>query len=664
MPHQAAMLDDANDPAVRESFWMIGSQLGKTMCLIFLCEFIICELRRSIIMVRATKETALEWIRDKFLPTIRATPIMYGKLKNPRQRDSESTSFNRKFPGGSLKAVGAKSPAAFRGSSAPVILQDEIDSYLAGKEGDPCALADRAALTFSDSIKIKSSTPTLKDFSKVEEGYLRGDQQKYFLPCWHCGKFQDLKETQLKFTFTAPEYERIRTISLVRDTDGLDHNDKEHDSSRTGEIEGEWQIGDYPIRDTKRAVYICEHCHHAWTDLQRIQSYMSGSEANPAIVVNDKPLRAHWRATAGFNGIRSRHLSGMYQTIGLKPGMVNYLHQFSEDFLTAKHGGRETLMVWTNIFGARTFEDPHEKLDWKTLKERAEDYTVPDQVVWCAFGADVQKDRVEILGVGWGDGQEAWILDHQVIYGDFDMPSMQERVADYIFNKRFTHPVLGELAYSAGGIDSGKQTKVKAVYQFCAKHRLKLNLLASVKGFDQALGAVYQKERERTYGGIRLNFNVDYLKSIVFDRLRNQTPGPRYFHFPKERDARFGDEFYTQLCSERRVPERGPKGGITWHWRKHTSSTRNEVLDMTVYAQGIFEVSRQEDWIARKWKEVRDKIRQQNPPDQVGKREVTLGGPNEVKVPELVERSPQRAAAPVGRMRRRFRMNTPFSKRF
>jgi phage terminase large subunit GpA-like protein len=642
------MLDDLNEPGVREVFWMLASQAGgKTLCLLLLCEFVICELRKSIITVRATKDTAIEWMREKFLPMIRATPIMAGKLKNPRQRDSESTSLNRKFPGGSLKAVGAKSPAAFRGSSAPVIFCDEIDSYQAGKEGDPCALADRAAITFSDAWKLKCSTPTLVGFSKVHAGYLRGDQQKYFLPCLHCGEFQWLKFTQLKFTFTAQEYEPIKSgISF-------------HDNRQTT-----YQIGDLPIRDTKAAIYICEHCHRAWTDTDRIKAYMSGCKENPPITVEGKELRAEWRATAPFTGIRSRQMSGMYLTIGKKEGMVSYLHQFAEDFLEAKAGGRETLMVWTNIFDAMPFEDPHEKMDWKVISARAEDFTIPDQVCWIAFGMDIQQNRIEILSYGWGDEQEAWCLDHKIIYGDFDMPSMQERVADYLFNKRFTHPILGEMGYSAGVIDSGKQTKIQAVYQFVAKHALKLNLLASIKGFDQALGAVYQRERERRFGGLRFNVNVDYMKSLVFDRLRNNSPGPRYIHFPKPRGGQFGDEFYLQLCSERRVPERQPKGGIVWHWRKNTSSARNEILDMTVYAFAAFEISKQEEWIARKWKEIRAKLKELNPIAQVQSREVTIDAPKEVKLPELVERSPERKAAPVGRMRRRITFRTPFSRKF
>lgn len=674
MPHQAAMLDDPIEPGVREVYWMLASQAGgKTLCLILICEFIIEQLKKSILMVRATKDTAIEWLTDKLLPTVEATPCMTGLLADPRKRGSNSRATNRKFPGGSLKIVGAKSPASFRGSSVGKVLQDEIDSYLTTKEGDACALADRAAITFSDAWKIKASTPTLKDFSRIDAGYQKGDQQKYFLPCVCCGAFQWLKDEQLKFSFTAEEHSRFQISDCKLQNEGAPA------AVANGHA---WEVGDFPIRDTRRGVYVCEVCHHGWTDAQRIAAYRSGHVDNAEVVplnhrgakstegegidkgsdkVIDKVgLRAEWRATAPFRGIRSRQLSGMYLTIGLKEGMVNYLHQFAEDFLEAKRGGRETLMVWWNIFKCEAFEDAHEKMDWKDLQERAEDYgpypgdgkMLPAQVVWIAFGADVQADRIEFLFYGWGEGQETWALERHAIYGDFDLPSTQERVADYLLNKRFPHPVLGELGISAGAIDSGHQTKVQAVYQFCAKHAL--HNFWSVKGFDNALGAIYQRAKEKVYGGQRFNLNTDYLKNLIFDRLKNKDPGPRFIHFPKEFDA----SFYLQLCSEKRVLVRQPKGGFSYQWMKKTSSTRNEVLDMTVYAFGVFEVCRQVDWIARKWREVQQKLRELNPVATP----IVIGAPREEKVPGLETARPKAQGPKPGR--RKIRINSPFGNRF
>jgi phage terminase large subunit GpA-like protein len=661
MPHQAAMLDDPQDPAVREIFWMMASQFsGKTLCLILICEYVIQVLRRSLIMSRDTKERAREWVQDKFLPTVEATPCMRGLLKDPRKRDSKSTSLNRRFDGGSFKVLGAKSPGGLRATTAGIILQDEIDAYQTTKEGDPCALIDRAAKTFTDAWKIKVSTTTLLGFSRIHAGFLSGDQQLYFVPCVCCGAMQALKFEQVKFTFTAEEAARY----------GGNIGDAVERVPTCNPNDYTWEIGDFPIYRTKDAMYVCEVCHRGWSDHDRIRAYLSGHTEHPAVVVDGRALRARWTATAGFAGVRSRALSGMYATIGLEKGFANYLHQFAEQFLAAVKGGRETLMAWTNMFKNEPFEEPGEKVEWAPIKKRAEDYDpdveIPAQVVWVCFGGDVHPDRVEFLFWGWGDGQEVWCLSHQVLFGDFDMPSCQERVWDYLTNKRFTHPVLGPMAWSAGGIDSGHQTKVKAVYQFCSKHRI-ANVF-SLKGFEELGGAVYERKTERVYGGVRLNLNTDFFKTLIFDRLRNAVPGPRFIHFPKERGGQFGDLFYGQLCSEKRVMVKGQ-----WRWLKASSSTRNEVLDMTVYAHGVAEVCRQQEWIARKWKEVREKLVELNLP-LPGSRSQDAGaeaaraavkaalvmGPREKKVPGVERRAPARKFVP----RKKIRINSPFRGRF
>ena len=625
------MLDDPMDLSVREFYWQLASQAGgKTCCLNIICCYAIAVLHRSIIMVRATRQTAVEWMRDKFLPTVNATPAMDGLLKNPRQRDSGSTSLNRRFPGGSLKAVGAKSPASFRSSSAGIILQDEIDSYVTIKEGDPVALADRAAITFTDAWRGKSSTPTLKGFSRIEEGYERGDKQKYFLPCPVCGQFQDLKMAQLKFSFTAEEIARTCHPS-----------------------ECAWETGLFPMRDTRRTIYVCEHCKRGWTDQQRIAAYMSGHKDNSAVVVNGQVLRAEWRPTAEFKGIRSRHLNGMYLTIGLEKGYDNYLHQFAENFLKAKHGGRETLMVHTNIFDANTFEDASEKTDWKGLMDRAEDYTatreLPAQVVWINFGMDVHPDRIEILFYGWGAHRECWALQRHTEWGDFDLGTMQDRVWEWLDAKKFAHPVLGPLGWESGFIDCGHQTKVQAVYRFCGKHRFR-NVWAC-KGFDELAGESVQMKTERRFLGRRGNVNTDYFKSTIFDRLQNTETGQCYIHFPKD----FTGNFYAQLCSEKRIHVKLPLGGYKTAWQKLSSSTRNEALDCTVYAFANWEVCQREEYIERKWREVEKKLAESTPAPAPSPATIT---------PAAATPLPEARSTPQPRptMRRRVVVASPFRR--
>jgi phage terminase large subunit GpA-like protein len=628
MPHQQAMLDDPLDPNVREIFWEMCSQYaGKTMCLIVLTCYCIEHLKKSLLMTRRTKDDGTEWMRDKAIPTFDATPRMAGLLAEPRERGSKSTTLSRKFPGGTLKVIGAKSPGKFRGTSLGIILQDEVDSYETVKEGDPCALIDRAAISFSDAWKLKSSTPTLAGFSRIHAGFESGDRQYYFVPCPVCGAFQHIKTEQMKFSFTDEEYEKIKTG---------------HPENHT------WSIGDFNHRDTRRAIYVCEACNRGWTDSMRIAAYISGHPDNPPVRVNGRVLRSEWRATAPFKGIRSRHLNGMYGTIGLKKGFDSYLHQFAEQFLQAKREGRDSFMVWTNTFKTEPFEDESEKIDWKELLDRVEEYTMPVEVMLVVFGIDIQQDRVEITSVGFGDEQQAWVLDYTVIYGDFDMPEMHERVQDYLVNKRFHHQVLGEMGYEAGAIDSGHQTKVKAVFRFCKANTTR-NWWA-IKGFDNALGAIYSVAKERAFAINRFNLNVDYLKSVLFGNLKNKESGPNCIHFPKSN--RFDAKYFQGVCSEKRIAKKLSNGGTTYKWTP-VGSARNEALDMLVYCFGVFEILRKAgkvEWIARKWKEVCVKLNAVAAPAK----EYTLNPEKvfvapEAKQPELKRELPKRKPRPQRR---------------
>lgn len=646
MPHQPAMLDDYHEPGVREVYHQMASQYsGKTFCMNVDAMYVIDQLRQNILVIRATKETATEWMRDKFLPMVRATPKMEGLLRDPRKRDSESTSLNRKFPGGSIKVIGAKSPAAFRGSSAPHIRSDEIDAYENTKEGDPIKLGDRAAKTFSNATKVRISTPTFEGFSRINAGFKSGDMQYFFLPCKCCGEFQHLKTEQLKFSFTKEELARFTPES----------------DFKTVANSNTWEIGTFPDKATELAIYVCEHCHHGWTDQDRMDSYFSGHPDNPPIIVDvpydypesdkfqRKELRAGWRATAKFKGIRSRHLNGMYASIGLEKSFKNYLHMFAEQFIEAVRGGRETLVAWTNMFKNEPFEEAGEKVDWKALYERVEDYgmELPLAAVITGASVDIQADRVEIFSAGLGEGSEVWALEYKVIYGDFDMPEMQERVADYLINKRFSHKVLGQLAYEFVCVDSGHQTKVRAVFQFCKRHKLR-NFWA-VKGFDNTLGSVYTTRQEKVYGINVFNFNVDHLKSVIYGSLRNTEPGANYIHFPK--NSEFGVKYFMGLCSEKRMTKKTAAGGLVFQWKIVAGRKRNEPLDLMDYFFGGCEILRKAgrmEFVSRQWERVKKAL---GGTEVAQSKDYQLKPAPEAKLPELKFQNKTRGPAQVGRRR-------------
>jgi len=543
MPYQQAMLDDPLDPASSEIFWMIASQIGKTLCIIIIIEYFIGHAPSSILVVYPTLDSTRAWMRDKFLPTTRETPALDGKLQEPRARDSESTALNRKFPGGGLTAVGANSPSGLRQRSKKVVICDEIDAMQPTAEGDPISLADKRAETFFDAVKLKSSTCTIKGLSRIEAGIERSDKQKYFLPCWKCGGFQDLQWSQFKFTF---------------ERDGKE------------------------IRDTENAVLICQHCSAPWTDPQRIAAIASGHRDNPPVVVDGKELRAEWRATAPFRGIRGRLLSGLYQTIGKKRAYKNFHHQFAENFLAAKHGGKATHQVWTNTWLNETWEESTEQVEWAPIMDRAENYggDMPDDVCLLTAACDIQSDRVEIEVLGWGDEEETWGVGKYVVWGDFDLPSIQENVDD-VLSKKFNHPSGVQIGITCCAVDAGHKTK--AVYLFC-KARQSRRFYA-VKGSSTPHSPLVQPNRNKHYAMFLFSVGTDTAKDSLFSRLRINDPGPRYCHFPTGNG--YTEKYFKQLCSEK-LQQTIEMGVVRRKWVKQFE--RNEALDLRVYNIAAYDI--------------------------------------------------------------------------
>ena len=546
MPYQQAMLDDPLDPESVETFWEIGSQLGKTLCLILINGYYAKQNPNSVLNVRPTLESAMSWMREKLLPTFRASPGLKNILREPRERDSESTTLNRKFPGGHISAVGANSVATLRQRSIKIIIQDEIDAFEMTSEGDPLALADRAAMTFFDAVKLKSSTPTHISTSRIHSGFEASDKQFYFVPCCHCGAMQHLKWGQLKFSFVQ-----------------LDGTEK---------------------RDTEHAVYECESCHQSWTDAQRIASINSGHKDNPPVVVNGKEFRAEWRATASFKGIRGRHLNGLYRTIGLKRAYKNYFHEFAEEFLKAKKNGTESLRVWTNIFLAEPWKEKTKQLEWSYLLDRVEKYDaeVPEEVVLLTAAVDIHDDRAEIEVQGVGDEEEAWSIEKHVVWGDFDKNDVQDQCDDFL-SKKFKHASGIEIGITCVAIDSGHKTK--AVYRFvkARQHRR----FYAVKGSATPHAPLVTPHKNKHYGIYLFSVGTDTAKESLMSRLTMDEPGPRYIHFPVGRG--YTELYFKQLCSEKLVTTID-RGVVRQKWEKKFE--RNEALDLKVYNMAALDILR------------------------------------------------------------------------
>ena len=87
---------------------------------------------------------------------INDTPCLNEKIAPARTRDSGNTLFSKEFPGGMMLITGANSATGLRSTPCRYISCDEVDAFPsdASGEGDPVALAEKRATTFSTRKKI------------------------------------------------------------------------------------------------------------------------------------------------------------------------------------------------------------------------------------------------------------------------------------------------------------------------------------------------------------------------------------------------------------------------------------------------------------------------------------------------------------------------------
>ena len=84
---------------------------------------------------------------------------------------------------------------------------------------------------------------------------------------------------------------------------------------------------------------------------------------------------------------------------------------------------------------------------------------------------------------------------------------------------------------------------------------------------------------------------VDAGKELIHQRLKHETKGPNYCHFPSNEEAGYDEEYFRGLTSERKVV-RFRKGRSTTVWEiKDSKHKRNEPLDLRNYATAALEIT-------------------------------------------------------------------------
>lgn len=524
-PYQVGIMDAPLEDGVEIVVVMGSSQWGKTSIAVNVAGYHIKHDPCTILIVEPTLDPmATDFATNRLEPVIAASPALQDCFNKKKSKDAQNTKLNKRFRGGSLALAGANSAASLAARPTRLLIMDEIDRYpleLPG-EGNTIAIAMKRTTTFRRRKRILMfSSPTIEG-APIHDWYERGDQRKYFVPCPECGFMHPFEWANVKWTHDDPVTARL-------DCPGCGH--EMDDSARVAVLaRGEWRATN-PMRREKRIVSF-----HLW------EAY--------------SPLSSLSEIVANF-------LSAMKKK---------------------KAGDRSEHHTWQNTtLGEPVPADDGEGVESSALLLRRElpapDVDVPFGACCLTMGVDVQDDRLELLVIGWGPGEESWIVDRDTLPGDTSQPGPWA-LLDEVLDAPYRHAGGQLLHIQATCIDSaGHRTTL--VYDWAEKKASRrVYAIVGRAGQRPIVSSPSLKKWGRNPRHVPLyTIGVDAAKGLIMDRLKVTERGNGYVHLPYADWC--DEEFAAQLVSERLV-RRKVRGLPVQIWKK--IRTRNEALDCAVYA--------------------------------------------------------------------------------
>ena len=522
-PYQKGILNAFDEAGVEEVVVRGSSQFGKTSIAVAIVCYHIKHDPCPILIVEPTVDPmAKDFAKNRLDPIIAASPALKECVSKKRAKDSSNTTLAKTFRGGSLSIAGANSAASLAARSIRVLMLDEIDRYPAELpgEGSTLSIAVKRTAAYRGRRRIMYlSTPTLKG-GPIDARYESGDRRHFFVPCPRCT------------TMHIFEWKNVR-----------------------------WQN-----EDPATARLHCPHCDYGIDEAERV-AILSRGEWRPEIAERpDRTLVSFhiWEAYSPFSSLRE------------------IVSNFLRARAAQKAGDRAEMHTWINTTLGEPIEpDAGEGVESNTIVMRRETYeaAVPGGACCLTMGVDTQDDRLELLVIGWGPGEESWIVDRQTLPGNTEQPAPWEML-DEILDHTYEHASGQRLSISATCIDSaGHRTTM--VYDYASK--LAARRVYATIGRD-GQRPIVSSPSPRKWGRQQrqvplYTIGVDAAKAIVMSRLKVTEKGPGYIHLPQVDWA--DEELAAQLTSERLL-KKFTKGVPVYFWKK--IRPRNEALDCTVLA--------------------------------------------------------------------------------
>ncbi|MCL2093795.1 MAG: phage terminase large subunit family protein [Treponema sp.] len=571
------------DPT-QEIVLMKGAQMGATTAVLetVLLYNIMSDAKAQMYVTAdaGLMKTSVQVRIEKMIDNAGARDLIFSQSRKRKgSRNTGDTAIAKEYPGGYLHCFGGRSPARFRGISYPCALADEVDAFPDSipKEGTVIDLVRNRTKAYTGSKRkiLWTSTPLIKQTSKVDKLYLDGDQRKFLVPCKHCGTPQEL-------------------VWHGKNEDGY-----------TWGIIWENDEDSNPILET--VAYKCSNPDCAKT----MKNY------DKAVIIP----RGEWKPTAKpiAPNRRSYHVTPIYNP----PGMYSWedmVLQWAEcwDLKTNRLKDKEKYRVFRNTTQGLTFEE----LGGKQIEyERAiqfrrtgfiitndesgliargvpNDLALQDSgspILIIAASVDVQNDRLFVDVKGYSVGGVTWTLEFIELEGNTaDFNGVWDRLDTIISDKRYIGTDGKVYRIQITMIDSGHNTEY--VYEYVKRHS---GGVFACKGKDYLInGETYQffspSAQEKIGFRNALHISTGKLKDKISNAMTSSfwvTGQPQPWWYPNFReDAR--DDYFKQFEAESREEKRD---AITKQFRgyiwKQKFGQDNHALDCYVYNLAALELA-------------------------------------------------------------------------
>jgi phage terminase large subunit GpA-like protein len=565
-PYLRGIMDAYNDPRVEDITVVASTQVGKTESIYNIIAFIADQDPGPTLLVMPREPDAKSVSSKRIQPMFRLSQALSEHFTSD---EDDVTKMEIELDRMILYFSGSNSPAALASRPIKNVFFDEVDKYphFSGNEADPIKLGTERTRTYWDRKIFKYSTPTTKE-GYIWREYEKSDQQQYYVPCPHCGKYQVLIfKDQLRWPDGEKDPEKIQSLKLA------------------------W--------------YECIICKGRITDAMKQKMLLRGQWV---------PNRCKVGADGKIEGVIPRTSRRGFWINALYSPWLTF-SDIAAEFLRSKDYP-ELLMNFINSWLAEIWQETRDQTRPDELRKLIVEYpeaVLQDGAIVLAGAVDVQKDYFIVTIRAFGYWPETWL----VLATRAETWAEVEKIVfetSYCFKDDPKNEKGHALQVRLTCFDTGYNAD--EVYEVCRKWS---DVARAVKGRDHLRGAPlsvstidkFPRTGQTIPGGLKLwhidtSFFKDKITRLVKNSLANIESSKWHLYKNTPQD------YITQFCGEHKVTIRDKKSGRYYEeWQPITRHTKNHFFDTEVYAMAAAEMLRVSSLIREDKKEKQQPAQEQ-----------------------------------------------------